>query len=786
MGIFGGEIKIISGQNKRESSNKNVKVSILVPCCNVEKYIVQCIESILSQTLKEIEIICINDGSKDNTLSILKSYAEKDHRLKIIDKPNSGYGDSMNKGLNLAVGEYIGIIESDDFAESNMFEELYKVAKNNDADVVKSNFWLYWSNPECNELFKFFSENECGFVFNPKNHDSSSMFGRKPSIWSAIYKRSFLNKNEISFLTTPGASFQDTSFTFKVNSACERMVALYDAFVHYRQDNENSSVNNADKKSDFVCIEYDEIERFITESESEKKLYPIYAAMFYDACIWMYERLSISKRYLFLKKISPKFQEIIEKIGLNSIDFKDGWWKYRDIVRIATNPFEYHMWRNVERYDQTKDLVTYKPPKTPVGNKNFYLNKKSHKENKEKPFFSVIIPVYNNERYLRSCLESLLLQSEQDFEVICVNDGSTDHSLSVIEEYAEISDKFIVINQVNSGPSEARNCGLDLASGKYILFLDSDDYFAEDTCKILKSKILSDERQVDAVLFGTELFPETPRASEWHYKTLTTENRYFEKITQRDFLTVPYLNIYSWRYCINNDFIINNKLRFETKFKYGEDAIFVFSFVTKLNGLLVISDKLYNYRHYREGSLINEITKDKVAYTKIQLKILKKLLDVSCKNGFAPSKDLLEYCCDFIYNCISTCPEPRRTTFIYEFVDIVKQYDLDGFANEASDNCRGFWLYCINLKKINKQKKSFKKSFRRFVAKLIWPSRRVFYDNVRQLHERMQTQQDTVNFLIQQITELQNRYAKQEELLLELKKEIGSSKNETYIPKNSK
>ena len=99
-------------------------VSILVPCYNVEKYIHQCMDSIISQTLKDIEIICINDGSKDNTLSILKEYADKDKRIVIIDKSNSGYGDSMNQGLKKANGEYIGIVESDDFVEPNMFETL--------------------------------------------------------------------------------------------------------------------------------------------------------------------------------------------------------------------------------------------------------------------------------------------------------------------------------------------------------------------------------------------------------------------------------------------------------------------------------------------------------------------------------------------------------------------------------------------------------------------------------------------------------------------------------------
>ena len=96
-------------RNERNHSEKQQKkVSVVVPCCNVEKYVAQCLKSIVNQTLKEIEIICINDGSTDDTLSILKSFAEKDERIILINKQNSGYGDSMNQGFAKAHGKYIG------------------------------------------------------------------------------------------------------------------------------------------------------------------------------------------------------------------------------------------------------------------------------------------------------------------------------------------------------------------------------------------------------------------------------------------------------------------------------------------------------------------------------------------------------------------------------------------------------------------------------------------------------------------------------------------------------
>ena len=119
---------------------KMAKVSIIIPTYNVEMYLVECMDSVVNQTLKDIEIICINDGSTDSSLEILKGYAEKDDRIIIVDKENGGYGIGMNIGLDKATGEYIGIVEPDDFVPLNMYEELYNKAVENDLDLVKADF----------------------------------------------------------------------------------------------------------------------------------------------------------------------------------------------------------------------------------------------------------------------------------------------------------------------------------------------------------------------------------------------------------------------------------------------------------------------------------------------------------------------------------------------------------------------------------------------------------------------------------------------------------------------
>lgn len=129
-------------------------VSVLVPVCNVERYLRQCLESLVAQTLNDIQIICLDDGSTDSSPDILEEFRRIDPRIEVVTKPNSGYGDSMNIGLGMARGEYIGIVESDDFAEPDMFEQLYAFAKRHDADAVKSNFFAHTEDrdPKDDEL----------------------------------------------------------------------------------------------------------------------------------------------------------------------------------------------------------------------------------------------------------------------------------------------------------------------------------------------------------------------------------------------------------------------------------------------------------------------------------------------------------------------------------------------------------------------------------------------------------------------------------------------------------
>lgn len=290
-----------------------IKVSILIPIYNVEKYLRQCLDSVVNQTLKEIEIICINDGSTDNSLSIINEYASQDERIKVIDKVNTGYGHSMNCGLKIAQGEYIGIVESDDFAELNMFEVLYEKAKANDVDIVKSNFYAQIGN---RFLFMENLINEpYEEIFSPKEH-CNTIFQRQIAIWSAIYKREHLIKNEITFNETSGASYQDVSFHFKATSSAEKIYHIKEAFLHYRKDNPDSSMKSPNK---IYCIfdEFDEIKRYLSTKPDIEK---IFASAFEDLKLrqseFHFTHIDDKFKFEFFERMKNevKFESSIERI----------------------------------------------------------------------------------------------------------------------------------------------------------------------------------------------------------------------------------------------------------------------------------------------------------------------------------------------------------------------------------------------------------------------------------------------------------------------------------------
>ena len=218
------------------------KVSVVVPIYGVEKYLRQALDSLLSQTLHDIEIILLDDGSKDNCPQIIDEYAQKDKRIVVIHKKNGGYGQTCNLGIQKAKGEYIAIFEPDDYIDEKMYEDLYESAKQNDVEIVKSAFFEFFDTPEL-KLTREINWNKRhklpDNVFNSK--DNSWFLYFHPSIWSCIFKRDFILKNNIKFKEVPGAGWTDNPFQLQAFCLAERIFYTPKAYYYWRIQNVNPS-----------------------------------------------------------------------------------------------------------------------------------------------------------------------------------------------------------------------------------------------------------------------------------------------------------------------------------------------------------------------------------------------------------------------------------------------------------------------------------------------------------------------------------------------------------------
>ncbi len=214
-------------------------VSVIVPVCNVEGFLDQCLFSIERQTLASLEIICINDGSTDNSLAIMRKHETADKRYVVIDKENEGYGATCNRGLELARGEWIAIIEPDDWIAPTMFEDMVSFAGSfqERIEIVKTP-WVEvynWDNPQRETRSACRLQSRMSTSTRPFSlEERPLLIETHPAIWSALYRRSFLNECGLRFRSYPGAGWADNPFLIETLMHAHAIVYLNRAYYCYR------------------------------------------------------------------------------------------------------------------------------------------------------------------------------------------------------------------------------------------------------------------------------------------------------------------------------------------------------------------------------------------------------------------------------------------------------------------------------------------------------------------------------------------------------------------------
>lgn len=270
------------------------KVTIIMPSLNVRNFIRPCLESVLNQSLEDIEILAIDAGSTDGTFEILEKYAADDGRLHIVCADQKSYGYQVNLGVKLATSEYIGIVETDDIIAANMYEILYQTAMDDNLAYVKSGFSCFVETDSGLQWHQkgnlcIADRNLVGKIISPRNMPELAI--QDYYLWAGLYQKSLLKGIRLS--ETPGAAFQDIGFIYQVLSTADKAVYLDDDLYFYRQTRENSSFNIMGFQ--YLLREYTNLEKLLP-SESDEWVHAYYARMFRQT-VGRFQKMAVNGEY---------------------------------------------------------------------------------------------------------------------------------------------------------------------------------------------------------------------------------------------------------------------------------------------------------------------------------------------------------------------------------------------------------------------------------------------------------------------------------------------------------
>ena len=389
-----------------------VKVSIIVPVYNVAKYLRECMDSLVNQSLEDIEIICVNDGSTDNSLEILEEFAKKDSRVKVFTIENSGISIARNYGMEQATGEYIGFVDSDDYVNEYMFEKLYISCVQNDLDLAMCKIQLF--DNETGEInndmdyynLKVFKDMDKD-VFNA---DDTTEFTCNivVNVYNKLYRSSLLKDNSIEF--PANLIFEDEIFFIKTYLLAQR-ISIVNEFLYYYRLNRAGSLTYLEKENNYV----DMVHIYKKEREIFKELGK------YDEY-----KVLLANRMLFL--ILARYTQ--------------------------THPKHKENYFNVLKEDLKEILVDEEIKENLSLNVRNRVTKIMEAENFEEfskldqfKIFSIIVVCHNAEHYLDMGINSILNQHfsfESNIQLILVNNGSTDSTDEICRKYNQLYPENIV------------------------------------------------------------------------------------------------------------------------------------------------------------------------------------------------------------------------------------------------------------------------------------------------------------------------------------------------------
>ena len=335
-------------------------VSIIVPVYNTSKYLRRCLDSLLNQTLKNIEIICVNDGSTDDSLSILIEYSQKDPRVFIVSQVNLGRGAAYSAGLKVAKGKYIGFVDSDDFVKKTMYDEMVKIINLvPDVNFIKANSYIAFYDDH-QEVIQTISPEKCNNLITDMTQLPELVSGHV-SHWCGLYNHEFLQKNNICF-NDKQKYVPDVSFMYKVWLCAKRAIIISKPYVYYQKDRAGSAIHSKSYISSAFLNEYQDITRFMEKNRTiSKKMWRIKTQAEFKHLVFEWDYRCNKNRWQFLKQLSTLFRKNLRKgyISLRKYNFQNRLFyyftAYFPLIVYLNDKFKF--WVNYHGY---KDLKKYR------------------------------------------------------------------------------------------------------------------------------------------------------------------------------------------------------------------------------------------------------------------------------------------------------------------------------------------------------------------------------------------------------------------------------------------
>lgn len=554
------------------------RVSVIIPVYNAGHYLRQCLDSLLRQSFKEIEIICIDDGSSDDSHLILQQIALTDDRIIVISQENAGAGIARNRGLELASGDYVSFLDADDWFHPDMLKLAYQRAISTDADIA------IFQATQFDESTGKSTPITWGFKTEWIPRQEPFSYAHAPKhffqcfmgwAWDKLFKRSFLLEHNLCF--PPLHNSEDMAFVFSALALAAKISTVRQPLLTQRTGNSDSLSNSRTQNS--LC--------------------------FYESLLLLKQALLDADIFLPLRNSFANWAQEYTRWNLLTLATEDKknacqFLRKEGIFRLGIADMTWGNSYHKRRFNHLRSLLSELPEKG-IARKIFPWRKRLSDLIK-RPILSIIIPVYNVENYLRSCLDSILTQENlQDYEIICINDGSTDSSSSILAEYQRSFPSLVILTQSNQGLSQARNTGLSIAKGKYIGFVDSDDFVNQKMfCSLIR---LIESKRVDLAICGTQLEPEDnfPANGIKEFENyLRIKKNKTKRISSKDYNNI---NCVAWNKIFKRSIIEQFHIRFPKGLLY-EDNVFTKKYIIYSRKYTAIASKMYHYR-LRTNSLMN-------------------------------------------------------------------------------------------------------------------------------------------------------------------------------------